>query len=86
MSTVVLQLLSAVPGAAALPPTVEQVRRQLGLRIEPQFPGATDLDLASYFVAALPAAADAEATAETLRSLPEVAAAYVQPEPSQPSP
>ena len=87
MATIVVQVRAreAFAQAASGPPgSVSDAARRLGLELAPQFGESTDPELARYFVAKAPPAADVEAAAEALRALSEVEAAYVQPEPSPP--
>jgi len=85
MATIVVQVRAPEAFApAGVPGPVMETARRLGLSLSPQFAEATDPELARYFVAEAPPAANVEAAAEALRGLSEVDAAYVQPEPSPP--
>jgi hypothetical protein len=86
MPTIVVQVRTPASRAAnsIVPEFLAEAARRLGLTLVPQFAGATDPELARYYVAEAPAAADVEAAAAALRALNDVDAAYVQPEAAPP--
>jgi hypothetical protein len=83
----ILKATRASPAAAQhVPAPVAAEIQKKNLRLTPQFPGATDPELSRYFVVTVPSNGDAEEVARSLRAIPGVDAAYVQPEPSPPAP
>lgn len=60
---------------------IDAVLGRFGSKLTPMYPGSTDPDLATWFVAQDVAEDQARSLADALRALPGVLAAYPQPRP-----
>jgi len=73
-------------GGEVSPETDElrQAATDLGVTLEPMFPGSEDPEMASYFAVEVATREHAERVADRLRSLEAVDAAYVKPSDERP--
>jgi hypothetical protein len=85
-SSIVVRLRSSRSSHPSQAAELANLARRFGLRIEPQFPNASDPELARWYVATGTQIVDLETAAGVLRELSEVEAAYVQPDPSPAGP
>lgn len=80
MRLVIVRLTRAPRGGfATVPASVAAFVKSNQLHIAPQFAGASDQELARYFVVTLPQDEHAEDVATAMGALEDVDTAYVQP-------